>query len=96
MAVVLKKRRFTIEEYDRMAEAGVLSPEDRVELIEGEIVEMSPIATPHAGVVNRLTYVFSSRLGVRAVVQIQNPVALPPVVSVPRPDVALLRPRPDF
>ena len=96
MAVVLKKRRFTIEEYDRMAEAGVLSPEDRVELIEGEIVEMSPIGTPHAGVVNRLNYVLSSRLGTRAVVQIQNPVALPPVVSVPQPDVALLRPRPDF
>jgi hypothetical protein len=96
MAVMLKKRRFTIEEYDRMAEAGVLPPEDRVELIEGEIVEMSPIGTPHAGVVNRLNYVFSSRLGARAIVQIQNPVALPPVVSVPQPDVALLRPRQDF
>jgi Uma2 family endonuclease len=96
MAVVLNKRRFTIEEYDRMAEAGVLPPEDRVELIEGEIVEMSPIGTPHAGVVNRLNYVFSSRLGGRAIVQIQNPIALPPVVSVPQPDVALLRSRQDF
>ena len=96
MAIVLNKRRFTIEEYDRLAEAGVLPREDRVELIAGEIVEMSPIGTPHAGVVNRLTYVFSSRLGARAIVQIQNPVALPPVASVPQPDVALLRPRPDF
>lgn len=96
MAVVMNKRRFTIEEYERMIEAGVLPAEDRVELIEGEVVEMSPIGQPHAGTVNRLTYVFTSRLGARAVVQVQNPVSLPPVVSVPQPDVALLRPRPDF
>ena len=61
MAVVLKRRRFTLEEYHRMGETGILDEDERVELIEGEIVEMTPIGWPHASVVARLnTAVFGA------------------------------------
>lgn len=54
MAVQLLKRRFTVEEYHRMAEAGILTEDDRVELLDGEIVEMAPIGSKHAACVDRL------------------------------------------
>ena len=59
MTVVLKTHRFTVDEYHRMGEAGIFSEDDRVELLAGEIVEMSPIAPLHAGTVGRLTALFS-------------------------------------
>lgn len=96
MAVMLKRYRFTVDEYDRMAAAGVLTQCDRVELLDGEIVEMSPIGDRHASVVARISHVFSERLGRRSIVWGQNPVGLRVVRSVPQPDVALLRPRDDF
>ncbi len=61
MAVMLKRYRFTVEEYERLAEAQVLTQCDRVELLDGEIVEMSPIGDRHASVVARLTRLFSSQ-----------------------------------
>ena len=96
MAVTLRRYRFTVDEYDRMAEAGVLTQCDRVELLDGEIVEMSPIGDRHASVVARISHVLSRRLGDRAVVWGQNPLGLRVVRSVPQPDVTLLRPRADF
>jgi len=78
-----------------MAEAGILSEDDRVELIEGEIVEMSPIGSHHAACVNRLTRLFSRQGGDRAIVSVQNPIRLSEY-SEPEPDLALLRPRADF
>jgi len=78
-----------------MAEAGILGEDDRVELLEGEIVEMAPIAPVHAGCVKRLLHLLTSRLGDRAVVSVQDPVRLG-IHSEPQPDVALLRPRADF
>lgn len=77
-----------------MAEAGVLQEDDRVELVEGEIIQMSPIGKVHAAFVNRLARLFQLRLVSRAVVSIQNPVRLGQH-SEPQPDVALLRPRAD-
>ncbi len=96
MAVELKRRPFTIEEFQRMGEAGILDEDERVELIEGEIVEMTPIGPPHASVVARLVALFAARLGVRAIVWPQNPFVLRRQTSQFQPDLALLRPREDF
>jgi hypothetical protein len=95
MAVPLLRRCFTVDEYHRMALAGILTEDDRVELIEGEIVEMTPIGSRHAACVNRLTQLCSGRSGGRAIVSVQNPLRLGER-SEPQPDLALLRPTPDF
>jgi Uma2 family endonuclease len=87
--------RFTVEDYHRMAEAGILGRDDRVELIEGQIVEMPPIGSPHGGTVNALLYLFSKAVRDEAIVGVQNPVRLSDI-SEPEPDLMLLRPRPDF
>jgi Uma2 family endonuclease len=96
MAVVLKRHRFTLEEYQRMVEADILPDDARVELIEGEVIEMAPIGLRHAATVDRLTRLFTSRLGERVIVRVQGPVAFPAVVSQLQPDVAVLRARADF
>jgi Uma2 family endonuclease len=96
MAGRLRQRRFTIEEYHRMGETGILIEDEPVELIHGAIIVSEPIGARHAGVVNRLARLFMSRLGDRAVVQIQNPIELERQRSEPEPDVALLCPRTDF
>jgi len=96
MAVMLRRYRFTVDEYERLAEAGVLTQCDRVELLDGEIVEMTPIGDRHAGIVARLTSLFSKHLGDRSIVWVQNPIRLRVVRSVPQPDVVLVRSRSDF
>ena len=96
MAVALKRRRFTLDEYHLMGETGILGPNDRVELIEGEIIETSPIGSRHAATVARIQHLFSSRLGDRAVVWVQNPLLLTRHQSEPEPDLMLLAPRADF
>lgn len=94
MQVDVSRRPFTVEEYHRMAAAGILGEDDRVELLEGEIVQMEPIGSRHAGCVNRLTRIFVDRARGRAVVTVQNPITLGSR-SEPQPDVVLARPRPD-
>ena len=96
MAVMLRRYRFTVDEYDRLAQAGVLTQCDRVELLDGEIVEMTPIGDRHASVVARMSDVFAARLGERCIVWGQNPVGFRVARSVPQPDVTLLRRRADF
>ena len=86
------RRLFTVEEYHRMADAGIFHPDERVELIEGEVVEMAPIGPRHVGCVINATRLFITRLGDRAVVSPQNPVVIRPR-SEPQPDLLLLRPR---
>ncbi len=88
------RRKFTVEEYHQLTRAGILREDDRVELIDGEIVEMSPIGPRHAACVARLTR-HLGRLGERTVVWVQNPIRLG-AFGEPQPDVALLRPQPDF
>jgi Uma2 family endonuclease len=90
--IELPRRLFTVEEYHRMAEAGILGADERVELIEGEIVQMAPIGPRHVGCVINATRLFITRLGDRAVVSPQNPVVIRPR-SEPQPDLLLLRPR---
>jgi Uma2 family endonuclease len=94
MDVQVQRRLFTVEEYHRMAEAGILSEDDRVELIEGELVAMSPIGSRHAACVARLTALLFPVEG-RGILWVQNPIRLG-ARSEPQPDVALLRYRPDF
>ena len=89
------KHPISAEEYLRMGAAGVFAPESRLELIEGEIIEMAPIHPPHAGRVNQLTELFVQRAGGRAVLAVQNPLIISGL-SVPQPDLALLRPRADY
>lgn len=92
---LLATRRFTSVEYHRMAETGVLDPDERVELIEGEIVEMSPIGARHARCVDRLNALLVPLVTGRAIVRVQGPVLLS-ATSEPQPDVALLAWRHDF
>jgi Uma2 family endonuclease len=89
------KHRISANAYHRMGEAGVLAPEARVELIEGEIIDMAPIGSRHASVVNRLNRIIVPAVGDRAIVQVQGPVRLDDF-SEPEPDVALLKPRADY
>jgi Uma2 family endonuclease len=93
-AALNRPRRFTVGEYYRMAEVGILAAGERVELIEGEIVTMAAIGSRHAAVVTRLNSFFIRELGERALIRVQNPVRLTDL-SEPEPDVALLRPRAD-
>lgn len=87
--------RWTVEEYHRLGEADVLPPGKRVELLDGEIVEMAAIGSPHQAVVDRLTRFFVTALGDRAIVRVQGPVTID-AYSEPEPDLALLVNRPDF
>jgi Uma2 family endonuclease len=91
MAINLKRRCFTVEEYHRMGEAGILTDEDRVELIDGEIVEMTPIGLRHASCVMFLNQVFTLALVGRAVVSPQGPLRLGERLEF-QPDIVLLRP----
>ena len=95
MAVQLLRRQFTVAQYHQMVKAGILTEDDRVELIEGEIIEMSPIGRRHAACVDRLNRLFGDRLRDRAIVRVQNPVQLSDRAE-PQPDIALLQPRADF
>ena len=95
MAALPQRRKVTIGEYHKMGKAGILSRDDRVELIDGEIVQMPPIGVPHASHVGRISHVLSLALGSLALVWVQNPVRLGDR-SEPVPDIMLLRPRDDF
>lgn len=85
----------TVEDYYRMAESGILKPEDKVELIEGVIVDMVPIGSKHGGVVNKINRLLSRAVDDEAIVSIQNSVRLNDF-SEPEPDVVLLKFRQDF
>lgn len=93
-ALVDPRWRFTVEEYERMGQVGIFTEDDRVELLDGEIVAMSPIGPMPASVVNRLTRLLVQRLGDRANVIVQNPVRLLPR-SEPQPDLVVARERSD-
>jgi Uma2 family endonuclease len=88
------RRSLTVADYHRMGEVGILTERDRVELIGGELIAMSPIGSEHAGTVNALTRRLVQVVGERGIVAAQNPVGLDDL-SEPRPDFALLKPRSD-
>lgn len=86
------RRRFTVEEYHRMGEAGVLPEGERVELLDGEIVAMSPIGIRHMQGVNRLNKQAASQIGAGLIVSVQNPIGIANGVEV-QPDLAILQDR---
>lgn len=87
--------RLNVSQYHQMSEAGIFSENDKVELINGEIIEMSPIGRRHAACVDRINRLFSNILGMKVIVRVQNPIILNNL-SEPEPDIALLQPRADF
>ena len=95
MSVQISKRLLTVSEYHKMAEAGILTEDDRVELIHGEIIKMSPIGSWHSSHVKRINKLLNKFLGDRAIVSVQDPVAINDY-SEPEPDIAILRYRADF
>ena len=95
MGATVIKKRFTADEYHRMAQAGILSERDRVELIDGEIVLMTAIGNRHVACVSSATRALVRAAGDDAIVQPQSSVRLD-LYYEPEPDLALLRPRADF
>jgi Uma2 family endonuclease len=89
------KHRFSVKEYYRMAETGVLHPDARVELLDGQITDMSPIGPFHGGVTNFLSQFFFTAAKGRWTTTVQNPLRLDEH-SEPEPDLMLLKPSADF
>lgn len=88
MAVQTQKKLFTVEDYYKMAEVGILEPEDRVELIQGEIIQMSPIKSFHSSIVDDLHEILVLLLHGKAIVKSQNPLAIG-AYSEPEPDLTI-------
>jgi Uma2 family endonuclease len=88
----MTRRRFTVAEYQRMGEVGIFTEDDRVELIAGEILQMSPIGVRHARCVARLTRILSRQAGPDMLVGVQNPI-YPGGENAPEPDLSILRDR---
>src|SRR5207237_6043230 len=95
MVAGIEKRLFTADELERMVKAGILSEDDRVELIEGEIIKMSPIGKGHAACVDRLTRFFNKAADESIIVRGQGPILIDDLLEL-QPDVALLKGRPDY
>ena len=90
-AFSLPRRALSIDDFQRMGEVGLFRPDERLELISGELISMSPIGARHANAVNVLTRLLTLGVGMQGVVSIQNPLALPPD-SEPQPDLMVLGP----
>ena len=95
MTVQVRRHQFSRRDLARMLESGILSEDDRVELINGEVREMCAVGSRHVATVNRLNALLTSQLLGRAIVSVQNPVVLNDFTE-PLPDLAVLRPRDDF
>jgi Uma2 family endonuclease len=90
-----RRHRLTVADYFRMGEVGILAPDARVELIDGEIIDMAPIGSPHVSAVLHLDRLFQEAAKDKAFVLVQSPITLGEH-SAPQPDLALLRPRADY
>lgn len=95
MSAQLARKLFTTNEYRMMFDAGVLDEDSRVELLDGEIIEMSPIGPRHASCVDRLTLLLIQALAGQAIVRVQNPIHLGEF-SEPQPDLTIARARSDY
>jgi Uma2 family endonuclease len=95
MTVQILRKKFTVGQYHQMIESGILTDRDRVELLQGEIIEMSPVGRQHAACVDRLNELFVLTFAARAIVRVQSPIHLDNN-SEPQPDLAILQRRADF
>lgn len=95
MSVEIARHSFTVDEFERMGAAGIFHPDDRLELIGGEIIEMSPIGSSHAACVKFLSALLHRLFGETLIISTRDPIRLNDF-SQPQPDVALLRWRGDF
>jgi Uma2 family endonuclease len=90
MTTVIGTRRFSVEEYHRMAEVGILKPDDRVELLDGDIIPMAPMSSRHAAAISKIAEWLQRAFAGRAMVRVQSPIRLDGF-SEPEPDIALVR-----
>jgi Uma2 family endonuclease len=95
MAIEIAKKLFNVYEYHKMVDAGILREGERVELIRGEIIRMSPINPPHNGTIHRANHFLSRIVGDDAIVGVQGSIRLDEY-DEPKPDLYLLRPKEDF
>lgn len=95
MATEVVKRILNVDEYYKMAEVGILKSEDRVELINGEIYQMSPIGSRHAAIVDHLAVVLKELFERNIIVRVQNPIRIDNT-NEPQPDISLLKYRSDY
>ena len=100
MVAEVARRLFTVKEYHRMAEAGILHEDDRIELIHGEIIQMRrkaapPIENIHSAIIRRLIALLSPRVAPQAIIDVQNPVRIGEY-SEPEPDITVLPFREDY
>lgn len=95
MAIEIARRLLSIDEYHKMVQAEILTADDKVELIHGEIIQMSPIGSKHAALVDKLSNYLAFSLYEKAIVRTQNPIQLLPN-SEPEPDISILKYKPDF
>jgi len=95
MVTEVAKRLINVDEYYKMAEVGILKPSDRVELIHGDIYEMSPIGSRHASIVNRLAKILNNLFGEEMIIGIQAPVRINHK-NEPEPDISILKPKSDY
>ncbi|MEQ1531062.1 MAG: Uma2 family endonuclease [Methylococcales bacterium] len=89
------KHLTNLDEWRRLGEANIFPPNARIELIDGEILDMAPIGPNHAGHLNRITNLLSVLITGKAIVSVQNPLQLGDL-SEPEPDFVLLKPKSDF
>lgn len=95
MAIQTLKRKITVNEFQLMAKTGILDEKERLELMEGEIITMTPIGDNHARCVLFLTNFFAKKLIGKVMINVQNPLQLD-TISQSQPDITLLRPRSDY
>lgn len=95
MATEIARKLFTVYDYHKMVDAGILREGDRVELIRGEVIRMSPINPPHNGTIHRANHFLTRIVGDRAIVGVQGSIRLDEY-DEPQPDLYLLRPKEDF
>lgn len=95
MSIQIERRLFSVDEYHKLAEKGILPEGDNVELIDGEIIKMAPIGSRHAAFVDFISELFRSLINKKVIIRVQNPVYIDDF-SEPEPDIAIVKFRKDF